>query len=81
MARWESESVEPCSCRTLADRGLLQPEGYMRTVLSLRRPLLDQGTVEQRVTARLARQELFGRRPVPLSGFVPKEVVLNYPPG
>ncbi|WP_420906887.1 hypothetical protein [Streptomyces prasinus] len=53
MARWESESVEPCSCRTLTDRGLLQPEGYMRTVLSLRRPLLDQGTVEQRVTARL----------------------------
>ncbi|GAB2442902.1 helix-turn-helix domain-containing protein [Streptomyces incanus] len=81
MARLESEAVELCSYDTLVVKGLLQTEEYMRAVLSMRRPLLDQGTIEQRVAARLARQEIFNRWPAPLLSFVMEEAVLRKPLG
>lgn len=43
----------------------------------LRCPPLDPETIEQRVVARLARQDIFDRRPVPLLSFVMEESVLR----
>ncbi|MEU6931013.1 helix-turn-helix transcriptional regulator [Streptomyces sp. NPDC046374] len=77
MAQLEKRAIELLSYDTLAVKGLLQTEEYMRAVLALRRPVLDAETIEQRVTARLARQTIFDRRPAPLLSFVMCESVLR----
>ncbi|MEU5809102.1 helix-turn-helix transcriptional regulator [Streptomyces sp. NPDC047718] len=77
MAQLEKQAIELLSYDTLAIKGLLQTEEYMRAVLAMRRPVLDPETIEQRVTARLARQEIFDRRPAPLLSFVMDESVLR----
>ncbi|MEU6541665.1 helix-turn-helix transcriptional regulator [Streptomyces sp. NPDC047000] len=81
MAVLEKEAIELIAYDTLVVKGLLQTEEYMRAVLAMRRPPLDQETVEQRVTARLARQDIFDRRPAPLLSFVLDESVLRRPYG
>jgi transcriptional regulator with XRE-family HTH domain len=81
MARLEVEAVELCAYDTLVVNGLLQTEEYMRAILSMRRPLLDEETIEQRVAARLARQEIFDRWPAPLLSFVMEEPLLRKPFG
>ncbi|MDX3779743.1 helix-turn-helix domain-containing protein [Streptomyces europaeiscabiei] len=81
MARLEGEAVELCAYDTHMVKGLLQTEEYMRAVLTMRRPLLDEETIELRVTARLARQEIFSRWPAPLLSFVMEESVLRRPLG
>ncbi|WP_445396782.1 helix-turn-helix domain-containing protein [Streptomyces sp. LE64] len=78
MAALEKECVELLMYDALVVNGLLQTEEYMRALLAMRRPLLDQETVDQRVTARLARQDIFERRPTPLLGFVMDEAVLRH---
>lgn len=77
MARLESEAGELLAYDTPVVNGLLQTEDYMRALLGMRRPLLDEGTIEQRVAARLARQGIFDRWPAPLLGFVIEEPVLR----
>ncbi|MFF2363296.1 Scr1 family TA system antitoxin-like transcriptional regulator [Streptomyces sp. NPDC058122] len=77
MATLEKEAVELLSYSTLVFNGLVQTEEYMRAVLAMRRPVLDEETVEQRVTARLARQGIFDRRPSPLLSFAVDESVLR----
>ncbi|MGW8767870.1 helix-turn-helix domain-containing protein [Streptomyces sp. NPDC055815] len=77
MAQLEKQAVELLAYDTLAVKGLLQTEEYMRAVLSNRRPPLDAETIEQRVTARLARQDIFDRRPAPFLSFVMCESVLR----
>ncbi|WP_426364278.1 helix-turn-helix domain-containing protein [Streptomyces sp. E-08] len=77
MAQLEKRAVELLAYDTLAVKGLLQTEEYMRAVLSNRRPPLDSETIEQRVTARLARQAIFDRRPAPFLSFVMCESVLR----
>ncbi|MDX6362668.1 MAG: hypothetical protein QOC85_1678, partial [Streptomyces sp.] len=69
-ARLEAEAVELCAYDTHVVKGLLQTEEYTRALLGMRRPILDEGTIEQRVVARLARQEIFSRWPAPLLSFV-----------
>ncbi|MFD9145429.1 helix-turn-helix domain-containing protein [[Kitasatospora] papulosa] len=81
MARLEAEAVELCAYDTHMVKGLLQTEEYTRAVLAMRRPLLDEDTIEQRVSARLARQEIFSRWPAPLMSFVVEEPVLRRPLG
>ncbi|MEU4877268.1 helix-turn-helix transcriptional regulator [Streptomyces sp. NPDC021608] len=81
MARLEAEAGELCAYDTLVVNGLLQTEDYMRAILSMRRPLLDEETIELRVTARLARQEIFHRWPAPLLSFVMEEPLLRKPLG
>ncbi|MET8437462.1 helix-turn-helix transcriptional regulator [Streptomyces sp900116325] len=81
MARLEAEAVELCAYDTLVINGLLQTEKYMRAILSMRRPLLDEETIELRVAARLARQENFNRWPAPLLSFVMEEPLLREPLG
>lgn len=81
MAGLEKEAIELLSYDTLVVKGLLQTEEYMRALLSMRRPVLDQETIEQRVAARLARQDIFDRWPAPLLSFVMDESVLRRPYG
>ncbi|MER6533413.1 helix-turn-helix transcriptional regulator [Streptomyces sp900105755] len=81
MAALEKEAVELLAYDTLVVKGLLQTEEYMRALLAMRRPVLDQETIEQRVAARLARQDIFDRWPAPLMSFVMDESVLRRPYG
>ncbi|MFK0137862.1 helix-turn-helix domain-containing protein [Streptomyces murinus] len=77
MAQLEKEAIELLMYDTLLVNGLLQTEEYMRAVLGMRRPTLDPEVIEQRVAARLARQDIFDRRPSPLLSFVMCESVLR----
>ncbi|WP_406135505.1 helix-turn-helix domain-containing protein [Streptomyces sp. NBC_01089] len=80
-ARLETEALELLLFAVSAVPGLLQTEDYMRALLRMRRPLLDEDTIERRVSARLARQEIFNRWPAPLMSFVIEEQVLRKPFG
>jgi transcriptional regulator with XRE-family HTH domain len=77
MAALEKTAVELLSYDTLVVKGLLQTEEYMRALLGMRRPPLDQEIIEQRVAARLVRQAIFDRRPAPLFSSVMDESVLR----
>lgn len=81
MATLEKEAIELIAYDTLVVKGLLQTEEYMRAVLAMRRPPLDRETTEQRVAARLARQDIFDRQPAPLLSFVMDESLLRRPYG
>jgi transcriptional regulator with XRE-family HTH domain len=76
-ARLEREALELHVYATQAVPGLLQTEEYARAVFAMWRPLLDEDTIEQRVAARLARQEIFARRPSPHLSFVIEEAILH----
>ncbi|MCZ2525375.1 helix-turn-helix domain-containing protein [Streptomyces sp. HB2AG] len=76
-ARLEAEAVELHAYDTHVIKGLLQTEEYARAVFGMRRPLLSEDTIEQRVAARMARQEIFSRWPAPLMSFVIEEAVLR----
>ncbi|MDV9169034.1 helix-turn-helix transcriptional regulator [Streptomyces sp. W16] len=78
MAALEKEAIELLSYDALVVKGLLQTEEYMRALLAMRRPPLDPETIELRVAARLARQDIFDRRPAPLLSFVMDESVLRH---
>ncbi|MGW0878336.1 helix-turn-helix domain-containing protein [Streptomyces sp. NPDC002671] len=78
MAKLEKEALELLMYDTHVVNGLLQTEDYMRALLAMRRPPLDQETIEQRVAARLTRQDIFDQRPAPLLGFVMDEAVLRH---
>ncbi|MGP4088202.1 helix-turn-helix domain-containing protein [Streptomyces sp. KR55] len=80
-ARLEAQAVALHVYATKAVPGLLQTGEYARAVFTIWRPLLDEETVEQRVSARLARQEIFSRRPMPTISFVIEEHVLRRPLG
>ncbi|MFD9219586.1 helix-turn-helix domain-containing protein [Streptomyces sp. NPDC060064] len=80
-ARLEAQAVELHVYATHAVPGLLQTEEYARAVFAMRRPLLDEETVAQRVAARLARQEIFSRTPLPTISFVIEESMLHRPLG
>jgi transcriptional regulator with XRE-family HTH domain len=81
MAALEKEALELLAYDTLVVKGLLQTEEYMRALLAMRRPALDRETVEQRVAARLARQDIFERNPAPFLSFVMDESILRRPYG
>ncbi|MYZ07567.1 helix-turn-helix domain-containing protein [Streptomyces sp. SID2999] len=76
-AKLEKEAVGLHMYDALVINGLLQTEEYARTVFTNWRPLLDVDTVEQRVVARLARQEIFERKSTPTISFVMEEVLLR----
>ncbi|MER5480844.1 helix-turn-helix transcriptional regulator [Streptomyces sp. NPDC002734] len=81
MAALEKEAMELLVYDTLVINGLLQTEAYMRALLTIRRPPLKQDVIEQRVVARLARQQVLDRDPAPLLSFVMDESVLRRPYG
>ncbi|WP_411575072.1 helix-turn-helix domain-containing protein [Streptomyces fradiae] len=78
MAKLEKEAIELLAYDALVVKGLLQTEEYMRALLAMRRPSLDEQTIEQRVAARLLRQDIFDRQPSPLLSFVVDESVLRH---
>ncbi|MDP9610821.1 helix-turn-helix transcriptional regulator [Streptomyces hygroscopicus] len=80
-ARLEAVAVEVQAYDTHVIKGLLQTEDYARAVLGMRRPLMDEEVVEQRVAARMERQAIFAAKPAPLLGFVVEESVLRRPLG
>ncbi|MFB7438960.1 helix-turn-helix domain-containing protein [Streptomyces mirabilis] len=80
-ARLEAEAVELHVYETHVVNGLLQTEEYTRALLRMRRPLLNEETIEQRVVARLARQDIFSKWPAPLLSFVLEESLLRRPLG
>ncbi|MDI3419451.1 helix-turn-helix domain-containing protein [Streptomyces luteolus] len=76
-ARLEAKAVELHVYATQGVPGLLQTEEHALAVCRLWRPLLDEGGIGDRVAARLARQAIFSRRPVPHVSFVIEEGVLH----
>ncbi len=80
-ARLEAEAVELHVYANQAVPGLLQTEEYARAVFMMMRPPVDDGLIEQRVGARLARQEVLTSRDAPLASFVIDEAVLRRPIG
>ncbi|MEF9903130.1 helix-turn-helix domain-containing protein [Streptomyces sp. P9-A2] len=80
-ARLEAEAVELHLYDTHLVNGLLQTEEYARAVFAMWQPLLDEVIIEQRVAARLARQEIFTRYHAPHLSFVIEETVLRRPLG
>ncbi|MEU4655879.1 helix-turn-helix transcriptional regulator [Streptomyces sp. NPDC023723] len=80
-ARLEAKAAALHVYATKAVPGLLQTEEYARAVFSMWRPLLDEETINQRVAARLARQEIFSRPLLPTISFVIEEFVLRRPLG
>ncbi|WEH43575.1 helix-turn-helix transcriptional regulator [Streptomyces sp. AM 2-1-1] len=76
-AKIEAEAAELAAYDTLVVNGLLQTEEYTRALLKERRPLLDEATIEQRVAARQARQEIFHRWPAPLLSLAMEEYVVT----
>ncbi|MZE78546.1 helix-turn-helix domain-containing protein [Streptomyces sp. SID5475] len=61
--------------------GLLQTEDYAEAIFRMQRPLLTEDVINQRLAARLARQEVHNRRPAPLISFIIEEWVLLRPIG
>ncbi|MFE0703311.1 helix-turn-helix domain-containing protein [Streptomyces sp. NPDC058872] len=76
-ARLEAEAVELHVYDTHVVNGLLQTEECARAVFGMWRPLLDESVIAERIAARLARQQIFSRRPHPHVSFVIEEAVLH----
>jgi len=58
--------------------GLLQTEGYARSVIQARRPEADEAAIERTVAARIERQAIFARENRPLLWFVLHEGPLRH---
>jgi transcriptional regulator with XRE-family HTH domain len=80
-ARLEAEATQLHAYTNHVVKGLLQTAEYARAVFEMWRPLLDPETVQERLAARMERQRLFSRRPMPLLSFVIEETVLRRPLG
>lgn len=82
LKKLEAEAVELCSYNNSVIDGLLQTVDYTRAVLGARRPPFAEDELEQRVAARLARQEIVtGPGPLPVFSFVLCESTLRRPYG
>ena len=81
LAKLEASAVEMGAYSNHNIQGLLQTEEYTRALYQIRRPLLDEETIERYVRARMARQEIFTRWPAPILSFVQEEVTLRRPIG
>ncbi|MGW8351886.1 helix-turn-helix domain-containing protein [Streptomyces wedmorensis] len=80
-AKLEKEAVELHVYAVQAVPGLLQTEEYARAVFAMWLPLLDEATIEERVAARLERQAIFSRVPMPTISFVIEDSMLGRPLG
>lgn len=78
VAALEGEAVSRFSYDPLLVPGLLQTEAYAEALLNAHFPPLDEDVVEQRVSARLARQSLLTRKnPAIVFVFIIEESVLH----
>ncbi len=81
LALVEARAVELGAYGNSVVHCLLQTEEYARANLRERRPAYGDEVKERLLAARVARQEIFERRPAPLLTFVQEESVLRRPLG
>ncbi|MEU8863192.1 MULTISPECIES: helix-turn-helix domain-containing protein [Streptomyces] len=74
---YEREAVSIWSYETLLVPGLLQTKAYATGLIGNFSPPLDEETVEERVAARMERQELLTRKPPVACSYVLHEAVLR----
>ncbi|MFJ4092859.1 Scr1 family TA system antitoxin-like transcriptional regulator [Kitasatospora sp. NPDC089913] len=77
----EAKAIEIHDYSTMVIPGLLQTEAYIRALYEMRRPLLAPQKIDEWVEARLARQEILTRWPLPVVTWVIDESVLRRPLG
>ncbi|MGV9289341.1 helix-turn-helix domain-containing protein [Streptomyces sp. NPDC003719] len=80
-ARLEKVAVSLCTYECRLVPGLLQSEGYARTVFDNSVPPLSDEQLEAQVTARLARQPMLAERPNVTFHFIVEEHVFRRPLG
>ncbi|MFI8487269.1 helix-turn-helix domain-containing protein [Streptomyces rubrogriseus] len=80
-ARLEGEAVEVNFYNNHDVPGLFQTERRTRALYEMRKPLLAEETIEQRVTSRMDRQRILTEWPPPMVTAVIEEVVLRRPIG
>ncbi|MFD8323912.1 helix-turn-helix domain-containing protein [Kitasatospora purpeofusca] len=76
-AALEAEALELHDWSAYLAPGLLQTEDYARALFRMRQPVLAEETVEIRVAARMARQEILARWPRAVFSWVIDEGVLH----
>lgn len=82
LKKLEAEAVELCAYNNSVVEGLCQTEEYARAVLAARRPQFTEEELEQRVAARLARQEIINSKDAAtVFSFVQCESTLRRPYG
>ncbi|MFD5472084.1 helix-turn-helix transcriptional regulator [Streptomyces sp. NPDC127105] len=82
LKKLEAEAVELCAYNNSVVHGLLQTKEYARAVFSARRPPYTADELEQRVAARVARQEIVTDTTArPVFSFVQCESTLRRPIG
>ncbi|WP_405895198.1 helix-turn-helix transcriptional regulator [Streptomyces sp. NBC_00104] len=82
LKKLEADAVELCAYNNSVVHGLLQTEEYARAVFSSRRPPFTPDDLEQRVAARVARQEIVSDATAqPVFSFVQCESTLRRPIG
>ncbi|MDH6113373.1 transcriptional regulator with XRE-family HTH domain [Kitasatospora sp. MAP12-15] len=79
--RLEGEAVELHEYANHNIPGLLQTEAHARALYAMRRPLLAEKTIEERVIARLARQEILTKWPPPMVTCIIEEAIVRRPIG
>ncbi|MFE5587084.1 DUF5753 domain-containing protein [Kitasatospora sp. NPDC056531] len=77
----EARAVEINSYSLFAIPGLLQTEAHARALYEMRRPWLSVEQVDKWVAARLQRQEILTRWPLPVMSWVLDESLLRRPLG
>ncbi|GAB7188118.1 helix-turn-helix transcriptional regulator [Kitasatospora sp. Ki12] len=77
----ENRAIEIHEYSTMVIPGLLQTEAYIRALYEMRRPLLSPEQIDEWVAARVARQEILARWPLPVVTWVIDESVLRRPLG
>ncbi|MER7836276.1 helix-turn-helix transcriptional regulator [Streptomyces sp. NPDC096040] len=81
LAKLEDEAVELGAYANHNMHGLLQTPEYAQALFAMRRPAYPEDEIERQVAARIARQRVFERVPLPLLTFVQEEVTLRRPIG
>ncbi|MBO3674422.1 helix-turn-helix transcriptional regulator [Streptomyces sp. NEAU-YJ-81] len=81
LAKLEAEAVEIGAYGNHNVQGLLQTPEYAHALYDMRRPSYSEEEIERHVAARMARQEIFERRPATTLTFVQEEVTLRRPLG
>ncbi|SDT80658.1 Helix-turn-helix domain-containing protein [Streptomyces sp. TLI_053] len=77
----EAKAIEIHDYSTMVIPGLLQTEAYIRALYEMRRPLLSPEKIDEWVEARLNRQQILTRWPLPVVTWVIDESVLRRPLG
>ncbi|MEJ8649474.1 helix-turn-helix transcriptional regulator [Streptomyces sp. MS1.AVA.3] len=81
LEKLEAKAVEIGAYANHNVHGLLQTKEYAHALYDVRRPTLAEDDLERHLAARMARQEIFGRKPLTTLTFVQEEVTLRRPIG